>query len=253
MSLLIKNKPIVHLTLRDKYYVLFRLLRNHLCDSSSANKDLTFLENEDVSIEKEHNIEKLRNKSRLSPEHHNILFDKKPFSEPISKHHQTVKYNRRMYGIYGNESGVNPGIMWPTKVDIETRKEYEKVAYPFTIEEMISAAKKEIEMKETQIQRRHDEVVKKLAKLDIWKKELQEKIAKTEAEALAAKEKRDRLIEEVRRHFGYKVDPRDEKFKEMLVLKEKEQRKAEKKIRVEERERKAIAKLMEKHEPKETA
>ncbi|KAI5630956.1 growth arrest and DNA-damage-inducible proteins-interacting protein 1 domain-containing protein [Phthorimaea operculella] len=47
-----------------------------------------------------------------------------------------------------------------------------------------------------------------------------------ESEAKAAKEKKERLVEEVRRHFGFKLDPRDERFQEMLA-REKEQKKAE--------------------------
>ena len=35
-------------------------------------------------------------------------------------------------------------------------------------------------------------------------------------------------MEEVRRHFGYKVDVKDERFQEMLEKKEREQRKARK-------------------------
>ena len=36
------------------------------------------------------------------------------------------------------------------------------------------------------------------------------------------------MVEEVRRHFGYAVDPKDDKFKAMLEQKEKEEQKAEK-------------------------
>jgi Growth arrest and DNA-damage-inducible proteins-interacting protein 1 len=64
-------------------------------------------------------------------------------------------------------------------------------------------------------------------------------------EAKIAKERKDRLIEEVRRHFGYTIDPRDERFKEMLELKEKEQRKALKESKRQAKETKLMSKLIE--------
>ncbi|KAG8243608.1 hypothetical protein J6590_042010 [Homalodisca vitripennis] len=204
---------------------------------------------EDESIqERELEIERIRDKSRLKTQHRNMLFNKLPYSQPMTESHLTIKYNRKMYGRYGSESGVNPGIMWPTKTDVVLRKEYEKVAYPFTIQELVIQAKTEIEQKELDNQKIHERVIANLSKLESWKKDLKEKIAKQEAVALAAKEKKDKLIEEVRRHFGFTVDPRDEKFKEMLAAKEKEQKKKDKQARLDERERKAIAKLMAKNE-----
>lgn len=53
-------------------------------------------------------------------------------------------------------------------------------------------------------------------------------------------------MEEVRRHFGFTLDPRDERFQEMLVKREKEQKKREKQAKVEAREKLMIAKLQEK-------
>nr|CAH7745369.1 unnamed protein product [Callosobruchus chinensis] len=124
--------------------------------------------------------------------------------------------------------------------------EYEKVAYPYTIPDIVASAKKQQAEKEEQTRARQEDIVKKVAKLDQWKKELHEKIAKKEQEANVAKQKKDRLIEEVRKHFGYTVDPRDERFKEMLEKKEKEQKKAMKEERKKMREAKMMDKLLKK-------
>lgn len=68
-------------------------------------------------------------------------------------------------------------------------------------------------------------------------KELKDRQEKKLAMAKAAQEKKDRLVEEVRQHFGYTVSTKDPRFQEMLVQKEKETKKAEKeakkKLRVE--------------------
>lgn len=52
------------------------------------------------------------------------------------------------------------------------------------------------------------------------------------------------MIEEVRRHFGYTIDPRDDRFKEMLEQKEKAQRKALKESKRQDKESKIMAKLL---------
>ena len=72
-------------------------------------------------------------------------------------------------------------------------------------------------------------------------------------DARVAKERKDRLIEEVRRHFGYTIDPRDERFKEMLEAKEKEQRKALKESKRQVKETKLMTKLMDTKAGKENS
>lgn len=219
------------------------------CGASDKPDVKTTLDDDDYGTEeKEQKIEKMRNKSRLKTNHRNQLFGKKPFTEPVYEHHFSVKYNRQMFGRYGLESGVNPGLSWPTKDDLINRQEYEKVAFPFTVKELVESANKDLEMRELEIQESHNRVLENLSKLDKWKKDLKEKIVKKEAEALAAKEKKQKLIEEVRRHFGFTIDPKDERFKEMVAIKEKEQKKKDKLAKLEEREKKAIAKLMSKNE-----
>lgn len=67
-----------------------------------------------------------------------------------------------------------------------------------------------------------------MMKMKEWTAQLKAKIAKKEADLLAAKKRKDRLVEEVRRHFGFKISLHDERFKEMLEKKEKEEKKQRK-------------------------
>jgi hypothetical protein len=53
------------------------------------------------------------------------------------------------------------------------------------------------------------------------------------------------MVEEVRRHFGFKIDPRDERFKELLEQKEKEERKKAKEAKKKVRQEYVMAKLEE--------
>ncbi|KAJ8727206.1 hypothetical protein PYW08_015603 [Mythimna loreyi] len=208
--------------------------------------DPVVADDEDI-LAKEAAIEAKRNISRLTPDHRNIVNGRRPYEEPKHIAHLTVKYNRKMYGKYGVASGVNPSICFPSKKDIEERLEYESVAYPFTIKQMIEMAEKRRKEQEQKIQQRDREVAAKFAKLEQWKKDLLDKVAKKAAEASAAKEKKERLVEEVRRHFGFKLDPRDERFQEMLAKREKEQKKLEKQARKEAKEKVMIAKLQQKN------
>lgn len=50
-------------------------------------------------------------------------------------------------------------------------------------------------------------------------------------------------MEDVRRHFGFKIDPRDERFKELLEQKEKEERKKAKEARKKARQELVLARL----------
>ncbi len=59
-------------------------------------------------------------------------------------------------------------------------------------------------------------------------KELKNRNEKKLAAVREAQEKKDRLVEEVRQHFGYVVSIKDPKFQEMLEKKEKEAKKADK-------------------------
>lgn len=55
------------------------------------------------------------------------------------------------------------------------------------------------------------------------------------------------MVDEVRRHFGFTLDPRDERFQEMLAKREKEQKKQEKMAKKEAKEKMMIAKLQQKN------
>ncbi|XP_049865638.1 growth arrest and DNA damage-inducible proteins-interacting protein 1 [Pectinophora gossypiella] len=216
--------------------------------------DQVLIDDSDDARAREEEIEKKRNVSRLSQEHYNLVNGRRPYEEPKHTAHLTVKYNRKMYGKYGIASGVNPSLCWPSKKDIQDTLEYESVAYPFTIQEMMASAAQKRKEAQLQIEQREKDVAAKYAKLAQWKKDLQDKIAKKEYEARAAKEKKERLVEEVRRHFGFKLDPRDERFQEMLAKREKEQKKQEKLAKREAKEKMMIAKLQQQNsEISETA
>lgn len=222
-------------------------VKNINTEISEIEKNEVIAETEVSSEDKEAIIEASRNKSMLKPCHRNMLYGNVPYEQPMAEFHETVKYKRKLYGRYGTASGVYPGIMWPSKEDIEDRKEYERVAYPLTLEELIKNAKQKLEDKESEIQARQQDMLNKMKKVKQWRMELEAKTAKKLAEANAAKEKKEKLIEEVRRHFGYKVNPKDERFQEMLLQKEKEEKKKAKELKKKQREEMLLAQFLEKN------
>lgn len=88
-------------------------------------------------------------------------------------------------------------------------------------------------------------MAKNVLKLDKWIEELNAKVAKKEAEALVARERKERLMEEVRRHFGFQISPKDERFKEMLAQKDKEEKKRKKAAKKQARDEKMLAMFAE--------
>ncbi|KAL0839904.1 hypothetical protein ABMA28_016523 [Loxostege sticticalis] len=214
---------------------------------SLEQNEQVLIDDSDEALAREAEIEKKRNISRLSAGHFNQINGRRPYELPQHLAHLTVKYNRKLYGKYGSASGVNPSLCWPSKKEIQEKLEYESVAFPFTIKEMMDAAAQKKREEQEVIEKREKDLAAKFAKVAIWKKELNDKLNKKVAEAQAAKEKKERLVEEVRRHFGFTLDPRDERFQEMLAKREKEQKKAEKMARKEAKEKQMLVKLQQKN------
>lgn len=207
--------------------------------------DSTELKNEDITAvadekpvyslfdnpEFQEDLAKKRNKSRLNPAHRNILMGLRPYDKPMAWHHYKVKYKKYMLGRYGLKDNELAGFAWPTKREIEDAKEYERVAFPLSLQERWKKMEEKKQKKLEQIKAREKQLMEKIMKMDEWTSDLRAKLAKKEAELEAARLRKERLVEEVRRHFGFKISPHDERFKEMLVQKEKEEKKKKKEAR----------------------
>lgn len=186
-------------------------------------------------------INKNDNRSRLLPQHRNILLDIVPYNEPCSWVHLTEKYKRKTFGRYGLSSGVNPCVCFEME---GTSKGLQKRNEKHLLDEMLLKLQNNMYKENEAIKKREMDIAVKLDKLEQWKQEMKNKIAKKEADALAAKKQKQRLIEEVRRHFGFNVDPRDDRFKEMLEQKEREEKKKQKEAKRKAKEDKMMARIV---------
>lgn len=79
------------------------------------------------------------------------------------------------------------GLCWPSKQDIQEKLEYESVAYPFTIQEMMENAAKNRREEQIKTLERDRDIAAKFAKLAQWNKELDDKLSKKTADAQRAK------------------------------------------------------------------
>lgn len=101
-------------------------------------------------------IARKRNKSRLNPHHRNILMGVRPYDSTREWYHNTVKYKKRMLGRYGLKGNDEPvGFAWPTPDEVEDAREYERVAYPLSLQESWKQLEEKRRAKAEQRQLRH--------------------------------------------------------------------------------------------------
>ncbi|KAJ8676516.1 hypothetical protein QAD02_012303 [Eretmocerus hayati] len=149
-------------------------------------------------------IDKMRLKSRLEPKDRNIMQGRKPYDESFDPFHDSVWYRKRMMGRYGMEAaGFSPAIAWPTEAEIQDQVAWEKVRSRVPIQWMWRKfglrKRKEAELI-AKLEKKADKAVRNF---DKWRAELQARIDEKEAKILAAKQKREKVLEEVRERFAY--------------------------------------------------
>lgn len=148
--------------------VAFNLLSRHVRNScyvtsfkfSSAAATPTESADEFVDEEKlmaAAELEAKRNKSRLKPQHYKVMHGELPVdpTNPSSEYQQTVRYQRKLLARYGSASGINLGISWPTRQELEGIKEYEQIAHPFTLQEMVESKRKQRKLEEDRLAKRY--------------------------------------------------------------------------------------------------
>uniref|UniRef100_T1J5P6 Large ribosomal subunit protein mL64 n=1 Tax=Strigamia maritima TaxID=126957 RepID=T1J5P6_STRMM len=235
-------KNIVNIKTLNRFNTL-NLFKNEvrLCSSKG--------DNEGENVDPETEIDKLRNVSRMKPHLRKALLresmqfkDTLPYENWWVTSYKQKIIKAKYFGKYGVESGVEPGILWPNREELEKIKAEEKEFYP-SLQEMMANVKKEKEEMAEKTRLRVLEVDEKMKKLDGWIKDLDMRKQKKLDDAKAQKDKKEKLLEEVRAHFGYVVDPQDEKFKELLAEKEKEEKIAKKEAKKKEYIAKELAKM----------
>lgn len=215
-------------------------------DSSDFDFDITpNIPDAEESMEKEekfrNHVERMRDVSRFSK----ITAAKKykqefpTYSDVESFYLKSPKYFRRVYSRFGKESGIAPGIAWPSKEQLQNKIRDEQT-YDLTLKEkidlLIQRKTEEIENIE-KLEKESDDALAKMPKaiekfyLNVQKKELMEE------EKL---KKRQEILDQAREYYGFEVDLRDRRIKEMVDKLQEDRRKSDR-IKKKEEEKKKFA------------
>lgn len=93
------------------------------CSTSESSQELS----------EEDQISKLRDKSKLPAHVKSIFLKQTPVHNPNESadyRSKRIEYNRKLYARFGEASGVNPGILWPSKEGLKDQIEFEEEFYP---------------------------------------------------------------------------------------------------------------------------
>lgn len=191
----------------------------------------------ELNAAREAEIERNRNRSNLHPRHRNIQNDIPPQEE--TDYSDTVLYKRKMFGKFGKASGVHPSMLWPSTVELSDMKEYEQVAHPYTVHELISREKERQQKEAEEIVKEKQEILENVAKVDAAIFEFRKKLADQLNKEIQARTTHDKTVKELRKYFGYNIarnDPRVAVYMEKKALEERKAKKeAKKKQKIEER------------------
>ena len=171
---------------------------------------------------------RIRNKSRLPRD---VVCELKGIPQHGTRLYRLSQYKRdfvrKYFAMYGEASGLKPGVCWPSKQELEFRQKFEEFLPPL---EKIMQEKKELrEKEEAELIAYREEIMKNLKKLPGAKAEFLRKIKEKEKLKEEEKAKREQLVQEVREFLGYDVAQGDTRFAEALAKME-EQKKEEKKV-----------------------
>ncbi|KAI1884045.1 hypothetical protein AGOR_G00222330 [Albula goreensis] len=143
---------------------------------------------------------------------------------------KTAKYDRKLFGRYGLASGIDPAELWPSPDQLEAMIAEEKEWQPSLEKMLANIAVKEKE-KAKKLQAREKLIAANMAKMpkmvEDWRREIRDQKVKKKEDKL----RRDRLLAEARARFGYALDPRSQKFKDMVKEIEKEESRKRKQLK----------------------
>lgn len=153
------------------------------------------------------------------------------------------KYQRSLYAKYGRASGVDPGIQWPTVEEMRRQIADEELLQFPTLQESWQTLR-EKRAAEADVKRRREAVV--TANMKEMQREIaqyRERLAATEHAAQSSHRERQALLDEAREILGYDVDPRDERFQQLIEEKQAAEKKEQRALRRKDKEAKLQAAL----------
>ncbi|KAK2703134.1 golgin subfamily A member 6-like protein 22 [Artemia franciscana] len=220
--------------------------RSPFCSSTMKLQKEVINATEELKYEAEQQIEDqerilaLRNKSGLR--HNHLAIEKGQFlSSQDLPYFRSVQFQRRVVAKFGVNSGVNIGIAWDTKEEFKSKLEYWSLAEEGSGKELIEKAWKEHNDRRAASLEEDRKIQKRVANNNKEKESFLDRLRKKNEQQRIAREEKEKLMTEVREHFGYSIDIRSPEAKAMLEEKAKEQKKLVKEAKKKAKFEKAVA------------
>ena len=156
---------------------------------------------------------------------------------------KTKKYQAETFTRYGKKSGIDARKLWPTVEELQAEIEDEKLYKIPSLQEAMDIARARKEDKISRLKKRESDVYEKMKSNKKNIEAFKARLKKEAESSKAAKIKENKLLEEAREILGYDVDPKDEKFKELMEKRAKEEKKAARAAKKKAEEQKYIARL----------
>lgn len=185
-------------------------------------------------------IESKRNVSRFSRvsvfnRHKKML---PTYTDPESDFLKSSKYFRKLYARFGKESGIEPGLAWPSRLQLQQiineEKEYE-LSLEQKVNILVERKAEQLSTYEKMVKDTDDALKKMPANIDNY----YQRILKREKLEKEKEAKRQEVLDQAREFYGYEVDMRDPRMQEM-VKKFQEERKASEKAKKKEEDKKRV-------------
>ncbi|OQV12964.1 hypothetical protein BV898_12800 [Hypsibius exemplaris] len=184
-----------------------------------------------------------RDVSRMYPHHRAKMLHVGQMPQIMFEFQEGKDYKRKLYARYGRASGVNPGWMWPSREEIGRMTGMERDLGIPTLQESWDRVREKREAQEKANRLRYDRVEANMKKMEADIKAFRQRQRQAEEAVQAEKAKRQKVLEEAKDLLGFKVDPRDKRFQELLEAKEAAMKKEAKLAKKKEKEAKSLARL----------
>lgn len=212
--------------------------------------DLEALEQQMEDFSRETDIldlQKKRNKSKLSASDKNILHGLPPdkgLKYQYGSFHHSKEHKRSMLAQYGTQqTGLDPSLSWPTREELQLAADWERLYQEKPLVEQIAEVNRDIELRKASRMAREKTIEANLAKMDTQIKQWRQRVDSKNKQAEMERGRRERVLAELREEFGYNVNPHDNYMKERIAEREKALIKEEKEIKkAQKKEKKAAAK-----------
>jgi len=183
----------------------------------------------------------VRDKSRLK-RYHRLKMKAEIIPLGMFQWQNERKHLKARYAEYGRECAVEPGLMWPSRQELDVIKDEDELFNPKLHETIAEVRRKAAELAET----RKAQLVEVENKIKEYPKVLEahrQKLLDQQEELDRDERQKREKVQKIQEHFGYAVSPDDPRFVAMMEKMQMEERKAAKSAKVKDQRAKLVAQL----------